>query len=135
MRTSQIEEWLSESEYFDENLIKENSCPECSTLITGYMAAKGMARAELIRKLNIDRNYGYQLLNGTRNPTRNHIIQIGLILELNMEQFQRLLKTAKKKPLYVRDMFDAKVFYAVKHKINFSKATEFIWGNEEIKQV
>lgn len=45
-----------------------------------------------------------------------------------MESFQRLLKIGKKKPLYVRDLFDAKVFYAAKHKMDFERAMEFIWG-------
>lgn len=127
MKTSQLEQWLETDEEFDETLIKENGCPELCAMIIGYMDEKGVTRAELIKRLNLDRNYGYQLLNGTRNPRRNHLIQIGLLLGLDIEQFQRLLKTAKKKPLYVRDLFDAKVFYAVKHKMSFEKAVEFIW--------
>lgn len=127
MKTSQLEEWLSTNEEFDETLIKENGCLEICSVIAGYMEEKGITRTELIRRLDIDRSYGYQLLNGTRKPTRTHIIQIGLLFGLDMEQFQRLLKTAKKKPLYVRDLFDAKVFYAVKHKMDFEKAVEFIW--------
>lgn len=127
MKTSQLEQWLEADEEFDEALIKENCCPELCTMIMEHMDEKGITRAELIKRLNLDRNYGYQLLNGTRNPRRNHLIQIGLLLGLDIEQFQRLLKTAKKKPLYVRDLFDAKVFFAVKHKMCFEKAVEFIW--------
>lgn len=127
MKTSQLEQWLETDEQFDETLIKENGCPELCTMIIRHMDEKGITRAELIKRLNLDRNYGYQLLNGTRNPRRNHLIQIGLLLGLDIEQFQRLLKTAMKKPLYVRDLFDAKVFYAVKHKMSFEKAVEFIW--------
>lgn len=128
MKTSQLEEWLSTCEEFDESLIKQNGCLDLCSMINGYMDERGISRAELIRRLNIDRNYGYQLLNGTRIPTRNHLIQIGLLLGLDTERFQRLLKTAEKKPLYVRDLFDAKVFYAVKHKMDFEKAMEFIWS-------
>lgn len=127
MKTSQLEEWLCKDEEFDEALIKENGCLDLCSVIIGYMDEKNITRAELIRRLDIDRNYGYQLLNGTRTPTRNHIIQIGLLLELDIDQLQRILKTANKKPLYVRDLFDARVFYAVKHKMNFEKAVEFIW--------
>lgn len=128
MKTSQLEKRLESEETFDEKLIKENGCPDLCDAIAGYMNKKGVSRAELIKRLNIDRNYGYQLLNGTRNPTRNHIIQMGLLLGLDIDSFQKLLKTARKKPLYVRDMFDAKVFYAVKHKMSFEKAMEFIWS-------
>lgn len=127
MKTSQLEEWLGTDEEFDEALIKENGCPELCEIIIRYMDEKGVTRADLIRRLDIDRSYGYQLLNGTRIPTRKHIILIGLMLGLDIEQLQQLLKSAKKKPLYVRDLFDARVFYAVKHKMNFEKAVEFIW--------
>lgn len=127
MKTSQLEKRLGTDEEFDEELIRENVCPDFCDAIDGYMKKRGVSRAELIKRMNIDRNYGYQLLNGTRNPTRNHIIQIGLLLGLDIDSFQKLLKTARKKPLYVRDMFDARVFYAVKHKMSFEKAMEFIW--------
>lgn len=128
MKTSQLEERISNEEIFDEELIRENGCPDFYTVIADHMNKKGISRAELIKRMNIDRNYGYQLLNGTRKPTRTHIIQIGLLLELDIDSFQNLLKSAKKKPLYVRDMFDAKVFYAIKHKMALDNAVEFIWN-------
>lgn len=127
MKTSQLEDKLSAAESFEEELVAANGAPEVSALIFKHMAEKNLSRAELIRRLNVDRNYGYQLLNGTRTPTRDHLIQISLLLGLNVEQLRRLLKAARKKPLYVRDMFDAKVFYAVKHKMNYEEAAEFIW--------
>lgn len=128
MKTSQLEEWLSTHENFDEELIKKNGCLKLNSMIIGYMDKKGITRAELIRRMNLDRSYGYQLLNGTRSPTRNHLIQMGLLLELKLEELQRLLKTANKKPLYVRDLFDARVFFAVKHKMDYDKAMAFIWN-------
>ncbi len=126
MKTSQLEERLGTDAEFDEKLISDNESPELSTMISDLMREKNITRAELIKRMDIDRSYGYQLLNGTRLPTRIHIIHIGLALGLDIEQFQRLMKTANKKPLYVRDMFDARVFYAVKHKMPLDKAMEFI---------
>ena len=128
MITSQLEEQLGRSEEFDEQLIRENGIPDFLAMIAELMSEKGVSRAELIKRMDIDRNYGYQLLNGIRRPTRKHVIQMGLALELDVDNFQKLLKTANKKPLYVRDMFDAKVFFAVKHKMIYEKAVEFIWN-------
>ena len=128
MKTSQLEEQLGKSEKFDEALIRENGCPEFLALIEELMNEKGISRSEFIKRMDVDRSYGYQLLNGIRRPTRKHIIQMGLLLGLDIESFQRLLKIAEKKPLYVRDMFDAKVFFAVKHKMDLDSAVEFIWN-------
>ena len=128
METSQLEEQIGKDENFDEELIRENGCPDLLAVITKRMEEKGISRSELIKRMDIDRSYGYQLLNGIRRPTRKHVIQMGLLLELDIGSFQKLMKTAKKKPLYVRDMFDAKVFFAVKRKMDFDSAVEFIWG-------
>lgn len=128
MITSKIEERLSEMNAFDDKLIEENACPELCILLNGLMEEKNISRPELIRKLNVDQNYGYQLLNGTRTPTRERLIKIGLILGLDVEQLQKLLKTAQKESLYVRNLVDAKVFYAVKHRMKYDDAVPFIWG-------
>ena len=128
MITSQLEECLGSIDEFDEELITENGCPDLCEMLGEYMDKAGVTRSELIRGLDLDRTYGYQLLNGTRNPTRRHLIQIGLFLRLDVDSLQRLLETGRKKPLYVRDMFDAKVYFAVTHKLSFDKALEFIWG-------
>ncbi|MGN0643295.1 MAG: helix-turn-helix domain-containing protein [Huintestinicola sp.] len=129
MRTLQLEDTISKMDHFDEELIKSNCPPKLFDVIGGYMEEKNISRSDLIRKMNIDRNYGYQLLNGTRTPTRTHLIQIGLILELDTDSLQQLLKIAGKNPLYVRDMTDAKIFYAIKHQMKYEDAVPFIWGD------
>lgn len=77
----------------------------------------------------MDRNYGYQILSGTRVPTRECLIRIGLLLGLSVEELQHMLSIAGRSSLYVKNMFDAKVFYAIKHKMSFEAAVEFIWEN------
>lgn len=130
MKTSQLEERLETAETFDESLILENTAPEFCSAIAEYIEKKGVSRADLIRRIDVERTYGYQLLNGTRRPTRNHVIQMGLALGLDLDSFQRLLKAARKKPLYVRDLFDARVFFAVKHNMDYEAASEFIWRTD-----
>lgn len=126
MTISQIEEYLSSAESFDENLILQNGCPGFKRLIAQYMDEKGVSRAQMIMGMGVDRNYGYQLLNGTRVPTRDHVILIGFLLELDTARFQRLLLSAGKKPLYVREMTDAKLYFAIKHGMKYKEAMDFI---------
>lgn len=129
MQTSQLEEKICAMESFDEEFISENGCPGLCELIEEFMDNAKISRAELIRKLDIDINYGYQLLNGTRIPTRERLIKIGLLLGTDVEQLQKLLRAASKESLYVRDITDAKVFYAIKRKMSYEKAVLFIWGH------
>lgn len=128
MLTKDIEEELSKSEIFSENLIDGNAPPKLHELLNKYIEEKNMTKAEVIRKLNIDRNYGYWILNGTRKPTRNCLIQLSLILGLDVEQINYLMKLAGKPPLYVRNPLDARFFYAISHNMDYSNAVEFIWG-------
>lgn len=128
MLTKDIEEELDKSADFSENLIENNAPPKLHVLLNNYINEKKMTKSEVIRKLNIDRSYGYWILNGSRNPTRNCLIQLSLLLELNVEQINYLMQLAGKSPLYVRNSVDAKVFYAIKHHMDYFDAIDFIWS-------
>lgn len=127
--TTDLEEELKKPGAFDESTIKNNAPPELTDVLSKYIDEKKIKKADVIRILNVDRNYGYQILNGTRTPTRNCLIRISLILKLDTDQISHLLQLAGKSPLYVRNIVDAKVFYAVQHNMEYLNAVDFIWGS------
>lgn len=127
MQTKDIEKKLDNFNGFSQEMIEDNAPPKLHVLLNKYISDKKMTKADVIRKLNIDRNYGYLILNGKRTPTRNCLIQMSIMLCLDVEQIDYLLKLAGKSPLYVKNMVDAKVFYAVKHHMNYFDAIDFIW--------
>ncbi len=129
MLTIDLEEELKKPGAFDESTIENNAPPELTDVLSKYIDEKKIKKADLIRILNVDRNYGYQILNGTRTPTRNCLIQISLILKLDTDQISHLLRLAEKPPLYVKNLVDAKVFYAVQHNMEYYDAVDFIWGS------
>ena len=128
MLTSELEEKLNNPVAFDEKMIESNAPPKLPDVLSKYIHEKNIKKAKIIRILNVDRNYGYQILNGTRAPTRNCLIRIAMILRLDADRISYLLRIAGKPPLYVRNLVDAKVFYAVKHNMEYSEAVDFIWG-------
>lgn len=128
MITSEIEQRLKTPGAFDESMINDNAPPKLTDVLNRYMGEKNLSKADVIRILNVERNYGYQLLSGIRPPTRNCLIQISLILQLDVKQITELLRLAEKPPLYVRNVVDARVFYAVEHRMEYFDAVEFIWG-------
>lgn len=127
MLTKDIEEKINQSMNFDEEMIENNAPPELHVLLNQYISDKKMTKANVIRMLNIDRNYGYLLLNGSRTPTRKCLIQLSIMLGLDTDRINYLLKLAGKAPLYVRNVVDARVFYAVKHHMEYFEAIDFIW--------
>lgn len=132
MLTSDLEEKLNTPGVFDNEMIENNPPPELPDVLSRYIDEKKMTKADVIRILNVARNYGYQILNGTRPLTRNILLQISLILKLDIDQINYLLRLAEKPQLYVRNIVDARVFYAVKHNMAYYEALDFIWGRSVI---
>lgn len=126
--TLDLERKIREEDEFDEEAVLGSKAPDIHILINKYIAEKNMKHANIIRMLNVERSYGYQLLNGRRIPTRMQIIRIGLILRLNFTEMQKMLKAAGKEILYARNVTDAKVIYALEHGLDYEKACEFIWN-------
>ncbi len=102
--------------------------PEFTGYIQSIIEDKGVKRSDLIRALNLDRNYGYQILNGTRRPTKQHIIRIGLFLRMSLEQVQEILCMCERATLYEKRPEDAKVIYCFEQGMDYEKACEYIWG-------
>lgn len=127
MLTSEIEEMIRESEELDMDLIRENQAPSFSEYVVSLLVEKNIRRSQLISDINLDRNYGYQILNGTRMPTRNQIVHIGLALGVNVAEMQKMLTLGRREILYVRRPEDAKVVHCLEHNTPYNKACDFIW--------
>ena len=128
IRTIDLEKQLLQADEFDEELIKQNPAPDFYLFIDELLKERGMKRSDLIMRLNFDRTYGYQILNGTRVPTKKQIILIGLYLGITVEQMQQMLKICGRESLYVRNIEDAKVIFALEHNYTYEQAVDFVYG-------
>ena len=132
IKTIDLEKQLSEADEFDEELIKQNPAPDFYLLIDELLKERNMKRSDLILHLNFERTYGYQILNGTRIPTKKQIILIGRYLGITVEQMQQLLKICGRECLYVRNVEDAKVVFALEHHYTYEQAMNFIYFPVEV---
>lgn len=130
MKTEDIERMIRRTKRLNMQVIMDNPPPEFSSYIQNILEEKGMKRSRLIRALNLDRNYGYQILNGTRLPTKQQLIHIGLFLKLSVDQVQRMLCLCERDALYVRRPEDAKAMHCLEHEMDYEKACEYIWGEK-----
>lgn len=93
------------------------------------ISEKGLNKSEIIRKSNLDRNYAYQILNGTKkNPSRDKIIMLAFGMELDTEETRKLLKLCKLSDLYVRDPRDSIIIFCL------NKHTSLLEANEHIEE-
>lgn len=127
LNTEDLEKKLREEDLFDESTVLENKAPNIHILLNKYIVEKNISHTDIIRALNVERSYGYQIINGKRIPPRIQLIKICLLFKLDIDQTQRLLKTAKKDVLYPRDMTDAKIIYSIEHGLGYEEACRFIW--------
>ena len=89
-------------------------------------AVREVGRAELIRRSNIERTYGYQLFNGTRKPGRDKIILLCLAAGLSLDETRRGLKIAGESILYSRKRRDAILIFALKEHLPISDTQELL---------
>ena len=78
-----------------------------------------LSKSEIIKKSGLDRVYAYQILNGTKTPSRDKLIQMAIGMELSLEEIQKLLKYSGYAPLYPKNRRDSIVIYAIENKLTF----------------
>ena len=90
--------------------------PICEYLVA-IMEEKGLKKADVIRKSNIQTNYAYQIFSGLKIPSRDKLIALCFGLELDLAETQTLLKYAGYAQLYPRIKHDSVIIDALeKHK-------------------
>lgn len=95
--------------------------PTPSDYLRSLLRDRGLDTRAVIDRCNLDRSYGYQLLNGTRVPSRDLILVMALELRFSEEETQRLLKLAGRPVLYARCRRDAAVLYALSHGLGLEE--------------
>lgn len=104
------------------------TCPPVAIYMSGLLAERGMATVDAIRALGLDRTYGYQLFNGTRQPTRSILIRLAALLELDLAGTDRLLQIGGRPPLYPRVREDAAVIFAIEKRLPLEQLDALLEG-------
>jgi transcriptional regulator with XRE-family HTH domain len=77
---------------------------------------KGIKMSEAFQMAQMSESYGYQLINGKRQPSRDKVIQLAIGLSLTLLETNRLLKLSGKSELYVKDQRDAVFMFSINKK-------------------
>ena len=105
----------SESEL--DNFIKNTLSPIPKLTFSKYLdslrISKKIKKSELIANADIHRNYGYQILNGTKNPSRDNVLKLCLACELSIDESNRCLTLAGFNNLYSKNARDGLIIYFI----------------------
>jgi cyanate lyase len=80
---------------------------------------KGIMPHDLVRMVDIERAFGYQILSGRRNITREYILKLAFGLGLDVKECQRLLTISMNSQLYPRVRRDAVLLYCINKQYGY----------------
>lgn len=111
---------------FIENNSGDLEVPAFHAFLSDTCASKGLIPEQVIRNSGIERTYGHQLFNGTRNPSREKVIQLAFGLQLDVEGTQKLLQIAQKSLLYPKIKRDAAIIFCINKKKGFFESQSIL---------
>lgn len=98
--------------YFDKYPFEGDAYLSFPEYVEKLLAQKGLRRSVLIRKMNMNRSYAYEIFNGHKRPSREKTLMLSYGLDLDFKGTQRLLLSAKHNPLHPKDKRDAILIFA-----------------------
>lgn len=94
--------------------------------------AHSMTRSQVIDGADIQKNYGYQILNGSKKPSRDKVLALCFSMALSLEESNRLLILSDHSILYPRILRDSIIIFALEKKINLINTNILL---EELEQL
>lgn len=97
-----------------------------SEYLEKILETKHMTRGQLLSKTNIQRNYGYQIFDGSRIPNKDKVIQISLALGLDLHLTNNLLSLSNNGTLYAKVKRDALLIYCIENHKSVYETDELL---------
>ena len=119
-------------------IIKNNPMPtfgqKFEELRQKYKIESATAQKRLENTFGIGKTSFYYYLDGRRNPRKDVVIKMGLVIGATVEEINELLKLSKHKELYSKSKEDAVIIFAIKSKRikNFEDLKEL---DEDLKKL
>lgn len=117
--------------FLDDNVTNEVTLSE---YLQELLDKKGLKRAEVIRKANLNATFGYQVFTGARGAGRDTILQLVFAMELTLREANRLLQAAGANGLYCKNRRDGIIIFCIEHSYSLQETDEELYrfGEETI---
>jgi len=109
---------ISDLKQYTDALAAMTSSVTFPEYLNELMHARGVTASKLISAAQIQRNYGYQILDGRRSPSRDKVISLCLALKLELPETQRALTLTKNGQLYSKNKRDSILIFAFGKKLS-----------------
>lgn len=98
--------------------------PRFSEYITALCKKRGETPEQVIKRGCIERSYGHYIFRGTRNPSRDTVLQLAFGLELDADETRQLLKIARMSALHPKVKRDAVIAHCLHNHVRIMKAQQ-----------
>jgi len=102
-------------------------------LFSDYISMLAEERNEkaeaVIWRGEIESSFGHKLFSGTRNPSRDTVLQLAFGFELDADETQQLLKVAGVTALHPRVKRDAVIAYCLQYHRTFMETQQLLYDN------
>lgn len=103
-----------------------------SEYLCDLIREKGLTKADVIRKSELNENYAYQLFSGLKSsPNRDKLICLSIGMSLPVEDTNSLLKLAGLLPLYPRVKRDSIIIIGINNGKSVMEINESLFENDE----
>lgn len=90
---------------------------------------KRLKKADVARDSELNRQYVYQIFDGTKTPSRDKLIAIAFGLHLSDKETQTMLKLSGNRELYVRDRRDAVILFSLQRNMDIHKTNDLLYNH------
>lgn len=95
------------------------------------LTEKGMTRADVVKASNLNEIYAYQILSGTRHPSRDKLLAICIAMNLTLKETQKLLRENGFAQLYARIPRDSILIYGFNRKMTIVEVNQILFSHGE----
>lgn len=74
---------------------------------------KSLSKSSVIKNADIDRTYGYEILRGDKQPSRDKILQLCIGSGFNLEETNKALKLGNCGELYPKALRDSIIIFGI----------------------
>lgn len=86
-----------------------------SKYLNHILEIKHVTKAQVLSMTTIQRNYGYQIFDGSKVPNKDKVIQLSLALGLDLRMTNNLLSLSNNGMLYPKVKRDALLIYCIEN--------------------
>ena len=90
-----------------------------------------ISKNALARKAGMSEVYLHQVLSGRRNPSRDRLLCLCLVLEATLEETQELLQCASYAQLYPKNRRDAIISHGIIHRTDLNAINDILFAENE----